>query len=114
MTCTCLQQLDVEAVQSARGPDVEGIFCDLLDRRDARQGKEKPEMIWKVLVGAGDGFTAVDILRLKGLAIRRQDELGLGPCSRRAGPKVSQLARYLSSRRNGDMDVVGLKDTADI
>ena len=40
-----LQQLDVEPVQAAGGPDVEGVFADLLDGRDAGQRQEEAEMI---------------------------------------------------------------------
>jgi hypothetical protein len=38
------QQLDVEAVESAGGADVEGVFTDLLDGGDPRQWQEETEM----------------------------------------------------------------------
>ena len=40
-----LEQLDVELVEAAGGPDVEGVFADLLDRGDAGQRQEEAEVI---------------------------------------------------------------------
>ena len=42
-----LQQLDVEPVQAAGGPDVEGVFADLLDGGDAGQRQEEAEVVGK-------------------------------------------------------------------
>src|SRR6185295_6455048 len=48
------QQLDVESVQSAGGPDVECAFAHLLHGADSSQRKEKSEMVWKIRIGAGN------------------------------------------------------------
>ena len=51
---------------------------DLPDGGDAGQRQEEAEMVGKVLVGAGDGFAAGQILGLEVHAVGRQDELRLG------------------------------------
>ena len=43
-----LQQLDIEPVQAAGGPDVEGAFADLLDGGDPGQRQEEAEMVREV------------------------------------------------------------------
>ena len=43
-----LQKLDIEPVQAAGGPDVEGAFADLLDGGDAGQRQEEAEMVREV------------------------------------------------------------------
>ena len=68
-----LQQLDVEPVQAAGGPDVEGVFADLLDGGDAGQRQEEAEMVGEVGVGAGDRFAARQVL---GLEVRRRRSRG--------------------------------------
>ena len=54
-----LQQLDIEPVQAAGGPDVEGAFADLLDGGDAGQRQEEAEMVREVGIGAGDRLAGV-------------------------------------------------------
>ena len=94
-----LQQLDVEPVQAARGPDVEGIFGDLLDGGDAGERQEEAEMVGKVLVGAGDRLAAREILGLEIHAVGREDELCLGLGGGGARLQSGQRPRYLSRRR---------------
>ena len=68
-----LQKLDVEPVQAAGRPDVEGVFGDLPDGGDASQRQEEAEMVGEVLVGAGDGLAARQVL---GLEVRRRRSPG--------------------------------------
>ena len=72
-----LEQLDVEAVEAARGLDVEGVFADLLDRGDAGQRQEEAEVVVKVGVGAGDRLAIDEVFRFEAFAVGGQDELGL-------------------------------------
>ena len=51
-----LQKFDIEPVQPAGRPDVEGVLTDLLDGGDASQRQEEAEMVGKILVSAGDGL----------------------------------------------------------
>ena len=44
-----LQQLDIEPVQAAGRPDVEGAFADLLDGGDAGQRQEEAEVVGEIL-----------------------------------------------------------------
>ena len=44
-----LEQFDVEPVQAAGRPNVEGAFANLLNGRDASQRQEEPEVVRKVL-----------------------------------------------------------------
>ena len=71
-------------------------------------------MVREVAIGAGDRFAARQVLGLDGVAIRRQDELRLGPGRRRAGPQRSEGLRDLAGGGDGDMEVVGLKDSAQV
>ena len=68
-----LQKLDVEPVQAAGGPDVEGAFADLLDGGDAGERQEEAEMVGEVGIGAGDGLAARQVL---GLEARRHRSPG--------------------------------------
>ena len=70
-----LQQLDIEAVHAAGRSDVEGVLTDLLDGRDASQRQEEAEMIGKILVSTGNGFTTREVLGFKIETVGRQDEL---------------------------------------
>jgi hypothetical protein len=109
------QQLDIEPVQPAGGPDVEGVFGDLPDGGDARQRQEKAEMVREVGIGAGDRRRIGNkVLGFEPLPIRRQDELRLGPGRRRTGLQRGEGLRDLARRANGDMDVVGLKDATQV
>ena len=44
-----LQKFDVEPIEAAGRPDVEGVLADLPDGRDARQRQEEAEMVGEVL-----------------------------------------------------------------
>ena len=70
-----LKKLDVEAVQPAGRPDVEGVLTDLLDGRDASKRQEEAEMVGKIPVRTGNDFTVRQVLCLKVHTIGRQDEL---------------------------------------
>ena len=60
-----LQKLDIESVQAAGGSDIESVFGDLLDGRDAGKRQEEAEMVGKILVGASDGFATRQLLGLE-------------------------------------------------
>ena len=110
-----LQQLDVEPVQPAGGPDVERVLADLPDGGDARQRQEEAEVVREIGVGAGDG-----------LAARR------GPRPRTSSPSVARMnlalacavaglacsAASVSATSPGaadrDVDVVALEHAAEV
>ena len=71
------QQLDIEPVQPAGGPDVEGAFADLFDGCDAGERQEKAEMVREVGIGAGDRLAARQILGLELVAVGRQMNFAL-------------------------------------
>ncbi len=80
-----LQQFDVQAIEAAGGPDVEGVFADLPDGGDAGQRQEEAEVVGKVRVGAGDGLAAGQVFGLEVRTVRGQDESRLGLGRGRAG-----------------------------
>ena len=88
-----LQKFDIEPVQAAGGPDVEGAFADLLDGGDPGQRQEEAEMVREVLIGAGDRLAGRQVLRLEIRAVGREDESRLCLGCRRAA-----LQRAKSSR----------------
>jgi hypothetical protein len=65
-----LQQLHIEAVEATRRFDVKGVLPNLLDRGDARQWQEKPEVVVKVRVVAGDGFAIGQVFCLQAVTVR--------------------------------------------
>src|SRR6266403_3858043 len=71
------KQLDVELVQSASGANVEGALANLPDRRDAGERQEEAELIGEIGVAASDRLAVDDVLGLEGLAVGRENELGL-------------------------------------
>ena len=71
------QQLDIEPVQPAGGPDVEGAFADLFDGSDAGERQEKAEIVREVGIGAGDRLAARQILGLELVAVGRQMNFAL-------------------------------------
>jgi hypothetical protein len=106
------QELDVEPVEAARRANIESIFADLLDGRDAGEGQKETEMIGKARIGASDRFARNQILGLERLAIHRQDEFCLGFARRRAGLELRERRRDFAGGYDRDMNVVGLKDAA--
>ena len=110
-----LQKFDIEPVQAAGRPDVEGVLADLLDGRDARQRQEEAEMVGKVLVGAGDGLAARQVFGLKVRAVGRQDELRFA-LWRSRGSAFSAVSVFVTcpASQVGDMDIVGLKNAAKV
>ena len=109
-----LQQFDIEAVETARRPDVEGAFADLPDGGDAGERQEEAEMVRELGMGAGDGLAARQVLGLERLSVGRQNELRFGPGRRRAGPQRGEGRGDLAGGGDGDMDVVRLKDTTQV
>jgi len=109
------QKLHIKPIHSARGADVEGAFSHLFDGGDARQRKEKAEMIGEVGIGADDRrIVREQILGLKIHAVGSKDETRLRPSCSRAG---SQRGEGLANHARGcgdDMDVVGLQDAAEV
>ncbi|HEV8524398.1 MAG TPA: hypothetical protein VGQ71_07845 [Terriglobales bacterium] len=108
------QQFDVQAIQAAGGPDVEGVFADLADGADARQRQEEAEMVWEVLEGAGDGLAAGQVFGLEVRAVRGKDELRLGLGRRRAGLESGQRLRHPTCVAGQDVDVAGLENAAQV
>jgi hypothetical protein len=76
--------------------------------------EEEAEVIRKAGVGAGDGLAARQVLGLERVPIGRQNELRLGSGSRRAGLQGGEGFRDLAGDGDGDMDVVRLKDAAQV
>ncbi len=109
-----LQQFDVQAIQAAGGPDVEGVLADLADGADARQRQEEAEVIGKVFEGAGDCLAAGQVFGLEVRAVRSKDELRLGLGRRRAGLEGGQRLRDPPCVAGQDVDVAGLENTAKI
>src|SRR3546814_2922952 len=75
---------------------------------------EETEMIRELGEGAGDGFAACQILRLERLAVRRQNELGLGPRGGGAVTQRGELGGHCAGIGDGDVDIAGLKNAAHI
>src|SRR3546814_13450027 len=71
-------------------------------------------MIGELGEGAGDRFAGKQILCLERFAIRRQNELGFGPRRGGAGPKCIQLGGHIASVGEGNVDVAGLQDAANV
>ncbi|SFG49758.1 hypothetical protein SAMN05518801_13520 [Novosphingobium sp. CF614] len=79
------QQLDIKPIETAGCADVERTFPNLLDRGDACQRQEKPKMIRKAGIVAGNGFAGFEVLGLKRLAIGGKNEFCLRLGSNGAG-----------------------------
>lgn len=108
------QQFDVQTVQAASGPNVEGVFADLADGADARQGQEKAEVVGKILEGTGDGLAAGQIFGLEVRAVRGEDEPHLGLGRRRAGLESGQRLRHPPCVAGQNVDVAGLENTSQV
>lgn len=107
-----LQQLDVEAIEAARGLDVEGVLADLLNGGDARERQEEAEFIAKAGIGAGDGLAIDEVFGFDGLAIGGEDELGLISAGGSALSQRGQGRRHFAFRADLEMDVVALQHPA--
>src|SRR3546814_10790546 len=81
---------------------------------DPGKRQEEAEMIGELGEGAGDRFAGKQILCLERFAIRRQNELGFGPRRGGAGPKCIQLGGHIASVGDGNVDVAGLQDAANV
>lgn len=106
-----IQQLDVELVQPRGSAHVSGVVPDLLDRRDTGQRQEEAKMVGKVRIGAGDGFAARQLFRLKGLPVGGEDKFSFGFCGGRAGAQGFEGITHSSRFTHCDMDIVALKYT---
>jgi hypothetical protein len=73
-----LQKFDIEPVQAAGGPNVEGAVADLFIGRDPGKRQEEAEMVREVGIGAGDRLAARQVLGLKGVSIGGHNVFGLG------------------------------------
>jgi hypothetical protein len=109
-----LQQFDIEPVQAAGRPDVEGAFADLLDGGDAGQRQEEAESGREIGIGAGDGFAEVRSSASKVSPSVARMNLALAarwpgwPC------RAARVRRTWPAIAGGDVDVVGLKDAAQV
>ncbi|MNF97515.1 hypothetical protein D3C84_803460 [compost metagenome] len=100
-----VQQLDVQLVQAAGGAHVDGVVLDLLDGGDAGQRQQETEVVGKVRVVAGDGFTRDQLFGLQRLPIGGKDKLGLGFCGGRAGAQCLERFAHATRLACGDMNV---------
>ncbi len=89
------QKFDIKPVQAAGGADVERVFGDLPNGGDARKRQEESEMVRKILVSAGDGFAASQILGFKVCAVGRQNEFGFAFAV--AGLSLSAVRVFVTS-----------------
>ena len=110
-----LQQFDIQPVQPTGCADIERAFADLLDGRDPSQGQENAEVVRKIYVGASDrriirGY----VFSLKEVAVGRQHKARFRPRGRRAGLQRRKRFRDLARLASGDVNVVCLKDAAQI
>ena len=109
-----LQKFDVEAVEAAGRPDVEGVLADLPDGGDAGQRQEEAEVVGEVLVGAGDGLAAGQVFGLEVRAVGGEDELRLGLGGGGAVLQRLERLRDLPGVAGQDVDVVGLENAAEV
>ena len=72
------QEFNIKPVEAAGGADVKRVFGDLSYRRDSGQRQKEAEMVGEILVGAGDGFAAGEVLGFEMDAVGCQNELGFG------------------------------------
>ncbi|MNE48314.1 hypothetical protein D3C80_1427700 [compost metagenome] len=100
-----VQQLDVQLVQAAGGAHVDGVVLDLLDGGDAGQRQQEAEVVGKVRVVAGDGFTRDQFFGLQRLPVGGEDELGFGFCGGRAGAQGLECFAHTARLACGDMNV---------
>ena len=108
------EQLQILAIETARRPNIEGELADLPNGTDARQRKEEAEVIGKILEGARNGVTTGQVFGLEVGAVRSKDEFRLSFGRGRAGLQRLQGLRNLAARAGDDVDVAGLKHTAEI
>lgn len=108
------QELDVEAIEAAGRSDVEGVFADLLNGRNARERQEETEVVGEVFERAGNCLAARQVLGLEVRAVGREDEprLGLG----RGGAVLQrpERLRHLACAGGQNVDVVALEDAAKV
>jgi len=71
-------------------------------------------MIREIGIGARDRLPAGQVLSLEGVTIGREHKFRLGPVSRGTCLQRCEGARDLAGGCDGDVDVVGLKDTAEV
>jgi len=71
-------------------------------------------VVREVVVGAGDGFAAGQVLSLEARAVCRQDEFSLRFGGRGAFPEGREGFRDLSGATGSDVDITSLKNSAKI
>jgi hypothetical protein len=87
----------------------------LLDGGDARQRQEEAEMVMEIGIGAGDRrIVRGEVFGLERLAIGRENEAGFSARGGGAGAQSRNCGGGLAWRAGGNVDVVGLKDAAQI
>lgn len=69
-------------------------------------------MVGDIGIGAADGRSRGQVLRLQHLTIRGENEFGFGRLGLGAGFQVIELCRGLTLARNGHVDVVALEQAA--
>lgn len=109
-----LQEFDVETIEAAGRPYVEGVVADLSDGADARQRQKKTKVVGEVVKGAGDRIAGCQVFRLEVRAVGSEDELRLGLGGGRAVFERLECFRYLSRLASQDVDVVSLEDAAEV
>lgn len=109
-----LEQLHIEPVQAAGGPNVKRVLADLLDRGNACQWQEKAKVVGELRVVTGDRLTAFQLFSLQRFTIGGEYVLGLGPRSSRAGFERRQRLSDLAGLTHRQMDIAGLQHAAQI
>ncbi len=107
-----LQQFDVQAIEATGSLDIKGIFTDLLDRCDPRQQQEKPEVVVKVGILAGDGLAIDEIFGLKARAVGGKDEFGFVASGGRAITQGRERRSHLAIAANVQVNIVALEHAA--
>lgn len=84
-------------------------------QRFAGLRQKKTELVGEFSIGTGNGGSArYQVLGLEPFAVRPQDELRLISRRRWAGFKRRKSVRHLARSGNSNMDVIRLKDTAQV
>ena len=109
-----LQELDVEPIEAAGRPDVEGVLADLPDGGDARQRQEEAEVVGEVLEGAGHGLAVGQIFGLEICAVRGEDELRLGLGGGWAFLEGLERLRNLSCVARSGCGIAGWRNAAEV
>ena len=108
-------QFDIESVQAAGRPDIEGAFPDLLDCRDSGQREEVSEVIREVAVRADDRRrVASQVLGLEGFPVRGENKFGLGSDRSWTGLEGGEQLCNLTGSGDSDVNIAGLQHSAQV